>query len=310
MDYMQLADWLTACNNEVEVIRDFHKNDDDYFADLEKFYNAWLHHYEQNKKLYRSKKFKMARFFTTYKNRVKLKVDYGKGRKSIATIPYDTYENIHSCPSIFWKPDILKELTQEVSEEYKRILNVFLPENIEVYKILLHDVVTDQVFTEINIRVRAVNEKGKKLTQMTYQEFVAVCEKDSTYEIKPVRHIRRSNYNDALDDCWVTSSIYHDFRKERTSHKDFDKKFFINLAFALALPYESVVRLLAYNGFTLNSAGRVFDDICKKAFNIGFSRQLTNELIKMKNAELAKSSMAYNPVPTLDKLTTGKSKKP
>ncbi len=308
MDYMQLAEWITACNDEVEIIRDLYKNDDDYFEALSKFQDAWVHHYEQNQSLYRSKKFQKARLFTTYRGRVQLKVDYGTGRKSIQIVPFDTYENIQSSSSIFWKPEVFETIEQTLSLDYQKILNVFLPENIGVYKELLHEVIADQTFTKIDIKVRFLNEKNKKLTQMTYKEFVDVCEKNDTYEIKPVKHTRRSDYNAALDDCWVTSSIYHDFHKERTSHKDFDKKFFINLAFALALPYQSVVRLLAYNGYTLNSAGRVFDEICKKAFKLGFSRKLTNELIKMKNAELAKGSMAYNPVPTLDKLTTGKSK--
>ena len=143
---------------------------------------------------------------------------------------------------------------------------------------------------------------------MSYSQFVAVCEKNDTYTIKKEKHARRSNYNDALDDCGVTSSIYHDFHGERTCHKDFDKKFFINLAFALALPYQGVVRLLAYNGYTLNSEGRAFDEICKKAFELGFSRQLTIEVIKMKNAELAKSSLPFNPVSNIEKAASGKRK--
>ena len=308
MDYMQLAGWLTACYEEVEIIRDENPNDEDYFLYLGKFIDAWEHHYEQNKGLYGSKRFKMARFFTTYRNRVNLKVDYGKGRKSIHTIPYDTYENIHSSQSIFWKPEVFEIIEQDVSDAYQKILDVFKPENISGYKELLHEVVSEQAFANIDIKVRAENEKGKKLTEMTYQQFVAVCEENDTYAIKKEKHARRSNYNDALDACGVTSSVYHDFHGGRTCHRDFDKKFFINLAFALALPYQCVARLLAYNGYTLNSVGREFDEICKRAFKLGFSRKLTIEVIKMKNVELAKSSLPFNPVSNIEKVSSGKKK--
>lgn len=310
INYMQLAEWLDACYEEVEIIRDENKNDEDYFLYLNRFIGAWEQHYEQNKGLYRSKKFKMARIFTTYRGRANLKVDYGKGRKSIETIPYDTYENIHSSQSVFWKPEVFEIIEQDVSDAYENILNVFKPENISKYKELLHKVVSEQAFADIDIKVRAENEKGKKLTEMTYSQFVAVCEKTDTYAIKKEKHPRRSNYNDALDACGVTSSVYHDFRGVRTCHRDFDKKFFINLAFALALPYQSMVRLLAYNGYTLNSVGREFDEICKKAFKFGFSRKLTIEVIKMKNAELAKSSLPFNPVSNIEKVSSGKRKKP
>ena len=86
------------------------------------------------------------------------------------------------------------------------------------------------------------------------------------------------------------------------------------MGFALALPYESMVKLLAYNGYTWDSVGREFDDICKQAFRLGFSRKLTNELLKKRNAELKeekpKDSSKFNPMPTLDKITSGKRQNP
>ena len=316
MDYMQLAGWLTACYEEVEIIRDENPNDEDYFLYLNRFIDAWEHHYEQNKKLYSSDRFKKARLFITYKGRVNLKVDYGKGRKSIQTVPYDTYENIHASQFTVWKPEVFEMIEQEVSDEYEKILSIFKPENVSRYKEIMHEVISEQAFADIDIKVRAINEKGKKLTEMTYREFLAVCEKNDTYQIIPEKHGRRNNYNAALDACGATSSTYHDFRVRRTSHKDFDKKFFINLGFALALPYESMVKLLAYNGYTWDSVGREFDDICKQAFRLGFSRKLTNELLKKRNKELeddrndARETTQFNPMPTLDKTTSGKRQNP
>ena len=316
MDYMQLAEWLTACYEEAEIIRDENPNDEDYILYLNRFIDAWEHHYEQNKKLYSSDRFKKARFFITYKGRVNLKVDYGKGRKSIQTLPYDTYETIHSSQSIFWKPEVFEMIEQEVTDTYQKILDVFKAENVSGYKEKLHEVVSTQAFADLDIKVRVINEKGKKLTEMTYSEFLKVCEKNETYQIIPEKHERRNNYNDALDACGATSSTYHDFRVRRTSHKDFDKKFFINLGLALALPYESMVKLLAYNGYTWDSVGREFDDICRQAFRLGFSRKLTNELLKKRNIELENDpkdkmeTTQFHAMPTLDKVTSGKCKTP
>ena len=51
MDYMQLAEWLTACYEEAEAIRDENPSDEDYFAYLKRFTDAWERLYEQNKGL-------------------------------------------------------------------------------------------------------------------------------------------------------------------------------------------------------------------------------------------------------------------
>ncbi len=315
MDYMQLAEWLSACYDEVGAIRDEHKNDTDYFTYLKRFTDAWERHYEQNKGLYRSKKFKLARLFTTYKGRVHLKVHYGKGRKNIQEIPFDSYSNFRANEWVVWKTDKpKKEIEEAVSAAYQSILNVFLPENIHRYKILLHEVVAQQAFTKFDFTVKA-EKNEKQFKAMSYQQFKAVCENDDTYKLITERHDRRSNYNDALEACGVTTTTYHDFHGPLTCHKEFDKKFFINLAFALALPYQSMVRLLAYNGYTLNSVGREFDDICKRAFKMGYSRKLTIEVIKMKNAEIKPrdeehkvKDVPYNLIPNLEKIHSGKKK--
>ena len=184
---------------------------------------------------------------------------------------------------------------------------MFKPQNKSCYKTLLHEVVSEQAFCNIDIKIRAEKD-GKKFSAMTYQEFMAECEKNDTYRITAVANKKKSNYNAALDACGVSSTTYHEFHGERTSQKVFDKKFFINLGFALALPYPSMSRLLIYNGYTFNSEGRVFDEVCRKAFQIGFSREMAIALIDKKNAELAKSPMSFKPVPNLTKISSGKRK--
>lgn len=306
MNYMQLAEWLMACRSV--VIRDNYISEDDFFSDMELFCLDWEHHYELNKKIYQSRKFELARLFTTYDKRVNLKIDFGKGRKSTETIPFDTYSNIKANNIIVWKPEALKAIEHSVSATYQDILDVFKPTNRNNYKVLLHQVISEQSFCKIDIRVRAEKD-GKKFQSMTYQEFMAECEKNSTYKIITIENKKRSNYNAALDSCGVSSTTYHEFHGERTSQKEFDKKFFINLGFALALPYKLMQRLLVYNGYTLSSEGRYFDEVCRKAFQIGFSREMAIALIDKKNAEFARSGMPFNPVPNLTKMPSGKKKK-
>ena len=305
MDFLQLSEWLSLCRSI--VIRDNYSNEEDFFAALDAFCEDWEYHYEQNKKVYASKKFGMARLFATYKNRVNLKVWFGKERNSIETILFDTYGNIHSNDVILWKPEALEIIEHSVSLDYQNILEVFKPQNKSCYKTLLHEVVSEQAFCNIDIKIRAEKD-GKKFSAMTYKEFMAECEKNDTYRITAVANKKKSNYNAALDACGVSSTTYHEFHGERTSQKEFDKKFFINLGFALALPYQSMSRLLIYNGYTFNSEGRVFDEVCRKAFQIGFSREMAIALIDKKNAELAKSPMSFNPVPNLTKISSGKRK--
>jgi len=61
--------------------------------------------------------------------------------------------------------------------------------------------------------------------------------------------------------------------------KEFDKKMFVNLALALALNCKNAERLLKYNGYSLNSVKRQFDEVWSKAFAIGFSREMAIALV-------------------------------
>ena len=74
------------------------------------------------------------------------------------------------------------------------------------------------------------------------------------------------------------------------------------MAFALALNYKNAERLLKYNGYTLNSVERQFDEVCSKAFAIGFSREMAIDLINKRNEEL-KKKMKYNLIPNITKIT-------
>ena len=54
-----------------------------------------------------------------------------------------------------------------------------------------------------------------------------------------------------------------------------------------------------YNGYTLESNVRQVDVVCKKAFQIGFSREMAIALIEKKNYELAKTKKSFKMIPNL-----------
>ena len=70
---------------------------------------------------------------------------------------------------------------------------------------------------------------------------------------------------------------------------------------SFSLPYTYAERLLNFKGSTLKYSDRIFDIICKKAFFIGFSRDMANDLIKKKNLEIKNNFATYKEIPNLDK---------
>jgi hypothetical protein len=88
--------------------------------------------------------------------------------------------------------------------------------------------------------------------------------------------------------------------------KEFDKKMFVNIAFALALTFSNAEKLLNYNGYTLNSVERQFDVVCSKAVKIGFSREMVIALIDKRNEELKEKNMKYNLIPNITKINRNK----
>lgn len=103
----------------------------------------------------------------------------------------------------------------------------------------------------------------------------------------------------ALKEFGISKSVYNDWRSEAYCEKDFGKKMFVNMAFILGLNYENAEKLLNLNGYTFESVGRQFDEICRKAFKIGFSRDMTIALIEKRNRELAKSNIKFALIPNL-----------
>ena len=104
----------------------------------------------------------------------------------------------------------------------------------------------------------------------------------------------------------ISKPLYNEFVSYNLCEKEFDKKMFVNLSFALALTFSNAEKLLNYNGYTLNSVERQFDVVCSKAFKIGFSREMVIALIDKRNEELKEKNMKYNLIPNITKNSKAK----
>jgi len=193
-----------------------------------------------------------------------------------------------------------KQLEKSSSDEYKNIVDIFKIKNKNGYKELLHKVISQQLFKEIEVRMR-VFKNGNLINEKTYEDFIKLCGDEKNYIIVPEKRKKVRNYNEALKVFEISKTLYNEFRKKELCEKEFDKKMFVNLAFALALNYKNAERLLKYNGYTLNSVEKQFDEVCSKAFAIGFSREMAIDLINKRNEELKKNKK-YNLIPNITKL--------
>lgn len=97
---------------------------------------------------------------------------------------------------------------------------------------------------------------------------------------------KRNNHKKGLREYEVVDSVYKYFRDIYTGEKNFDKKLFVNLGFCLGLPLPHLERLLEYNGYSISQKSqRKFDQIIRRAFKCGFSRDMTIGLIDIEKAK-------------------------
>ena len=297
-NYMQLADWLIACHEVVK--RENYDTDEEYLDKLEAFCLEWEEHYnkdiEQNGKnsIYLSEKFKKALAYIRYKERLSVTLDFGNG---IYEYPKDTYDN--QLSSFFAPEKTSKYISNDfLSGDYEKILEIFKPENKSCYRAKLHDVISEQSFCDVTITIRAFKDK-EMLKTMSYREFLKECENDKHYKEDYITTQKKSNYNESLKFAGISKTVYNDFQNASSYEKQFDKKLFVNIAFLLGLNYSYVEKLLNYNGYTFEDSSRQFDIICSKAFKIGFSRQMTIDLIQKRNNELLKLETKFVLIPNL-----------
>ena len=309
-NYVQLADWLERCRlvvSKQKYIQE-QKTHEEYLNDVFGFSEEWEEHYRQNKGVYNSDKFRKALLYIHFRKKVSFKIQYGKSTKEIESFDISAYENMTS--SIFKKKRIEEEFTKVWTGTLTRIDDIFKndwekPESaLErdaktgelvrlTYKEKIAEIVSNQMFCDAEIKVRAFI-KGKKINAMSYAEFLDICEKAESYEVRTELRRKSVNYNKALESHGVTHGLYHQWQNEYQCEKDFQKKFFINLAFALAMPLSMTEQLLEKNGYSLKPSERAFDSICEKAFRIGYSREMTIALIERLNMIKAMAAFEDN----------------
>jgi hypothetical protein len=127
------------------------------------------------------------------------------------------------------------------------------------------------------------------------------CENLRNYEIKEEEKKSSSSYLNALEDYDIAKTNYTDYMSVVSAEKAFDKKFFVNLAFALSLPYNYAENLLYYNGFSFIDSVKMFDIICEKAFRIGFGREYVIALIDKYNSDMKKKYPNFAEVQNITK---------
>ena len=315
-NFMQLAHWIERCRAVVSKQQYIQKerSNEEYLSDVWGFSQEWEEHYRKNESVYKSVKYKKALAYLQFKDRVSFVIDYGIGAVSF---PVSAYEN--SISIIFKVKRIEDEFKKAWNDYYSRIENIFIADDSkraselgidrrtkqpirQTYKEKIAEIVADQAFCNVEIHIRALKDR-KLLNESSYDAFIKTCEQDDKYEIKAETRCKKRSYNAALDALGVTSTTYHQWQSEYECEKDIDKKFFINLCFALALPLSMSEKLLELNGFSIRNSQRQFDIICEKALRIGFSQEMTIALIDKLNEERAKGFMGkkFIPVPNLTK---------
>lgn len=306
MNYKEIADWIISCRQC--VVRENFDRIEDYYIELEKFCNEWENHSEANESIYKSEKYKKAIVYVSYRDMISFHFDFGSGKETINPFIYN-FEN-----SVFASNKIETELSQQFSKYYDKLIKVFEQKEAKdtdtskqekekhdiSYKDTLHDIILNQRFNELKIRTRVFID-NKWLKSSSYDEFLKECDKKRNYEVEFTERTSKSSYCEALEEYGVPKSVYNDFISKNKCEQEFRKKIFINLSFALSFPLSLTEKLLNLNGYTLNGSDRVFDIICKKAFFIGFSRTMTNDLIEKKNAESRKDFKTYKGIPDLNK---------
>ena len=302
MNYKEIADWIIKCRQF--VVREDFDRIEDYYTKLENFCDEWEKHSEANKSIYQSEKYKKAIVYVSYRDMISFHFDFGNGKETINPFIYN-FEN-----SIFASSKIENELSQQFNKYYDKLIKIFEEEkevedteketHKKSYKEKLHDILVNERFNTLTIRTR-VFVNNKWLKSASYDEFLKECENQRNYEIEFIEKSQKGNSEKAMDEYGISSSNYNEFRNEKYCEQEFKKKMFVNIAFALSLPYTLAERLLNFNGSTMKYSDRVFDVICKKAFFIGFSRDMANDLIKKKNLEIKNNFASYKEIPNLDK---------
>lgn len=297
MNYMQLADWLIACRSHIK--RTDYDSYEDYTSEVAYFCSEWEDFYTKheeeydNKSVFRSEKFKKALLYAQVKNNYRIRADFGAAKEDFIV---DTYENLQK--SIFSEHTV-KEIQQTFDGLYELIQKVFQEE--QGFKQRLHKVVSTQLFNDIVVYVRVFNDKGKQIKAATYKEALKLCEQEKNYTVEVVRKKKKVGYYQSFKEYDIATTVYTEYISPNYCEQEFNKKIFINLAFALCLNKTDAEKFLKFNGYSISNQTRQFDVICEKSFRIGFGREYTIALIDKFNEEIKARYPVCKLIPNITK---------
>lgn len=291
MKVWELADWLVSCRDQVK--RENFDTDSEYYENLKIFCDAWEQHYEKNKDFYESNKFNYLLMYVTVKDNALLVTKFKSGEHRC---PIGTCKDLESIT--IEKSNTIDEIDTLMSDMYAEMLKIFDEKAFEKYKKALHDYLVKYRFTEIRLNRYIKGEYFDKVPVSSYNELEVLTQQHKHYLYMKRTH-KKTNYTNGLKQYDITKSVYNYFYSLDKCEKDFTKKMFVNLGFLLGLSLEYLEKLLEYNGYSISeNSHRKFDQIIRRAFKCGFSRDMAIGLIDIEKAK------GYN-IPNLTKNSKG-----
>lgn len=295
LNYLDIADWLTYLRTLVK--REAFDTNDQYYEELELLVQDWKMHYASHQADYKTVKFRKALLVCQIKENINFEIDYGLGKEPFSI---DTYQSVLQGSIFKDRLKVEDDFQVVVDTMLSDIEAIFKAENVSNYKNLLHEVVSSQRFNWFTTTYRILSD-GIVVSAKSYKELLDKID-GCKFETKRVKRVKKKSYKEALLEFDISNSSYNEFTNSFRCEKHFDKKLFVNLSFVLALPYEWAERLLQYNGYTLKSNGRIFDEVMSITFKLGLSREMAISLIDKKNQDLDRLSKGnFIPVPNIAK---------
>ncbi len=292
MSVLELADWLVSCRNQVK--RENFDTDSEYYENLKIFCDKWEKHYEKNIGFYESKEFAFALMYSTVKDNAVLVTKFKGGEHRC---PIGSCEDMNSIT--IEKTNTVYEIENLMLDMYAEMLKIFdeklfKEKPFDKYKKYLHDYLVKYRFTEIIINRYIKGEYFNKTPVTSYNELEVLVEQHKHYLYMKRAH-KKTNYTNGLKQYDITKSVYSYFCSDDKCEKDFTKKMFVNLGFLLGLSLKHLEKLLELNGYSISEySQRKFDQIIRRTFKCGFSRDMAIGLIAIEK------SKGYN-VPNLTK---------
>lgn len=291
MKVLELADWLVYCRNQVK--RENFDTDSEYYENLIIFCDKWEQHYEKNTGFYESKEFAFALMYSTVKDNAVLITKFKGGEHRC---PIGSCKDMDSIT--IEKTNTVYEIENLMLDMYAEMLKMFDEKSFLKYKKALHEYLVKYRFTEIKINRYIKGEYFNKASVTSYNELEVLAKQHKHYLYMKRTH-KKTNYTKGLAQYDITKSVYNYFYSYDKCEKDFTKKMFVNLGFLLGLSLEHLEKLLEYNGYSISEySQRKFDQIVRRAFKCGFSREMAIGLINIEKAK------GYN-VPNLTKNSKG-----